>query len=247
MRTRHALLSIAMGMLAVPGLAQDKPAPYKPRLLEREVISSEAFLNHHPDMLNRKRAMEALDREQPEAAASYFLRAARYADKQSQAAYAEMLWSGHGVARDRPLAYAWMDLAAERGFRVFLIFRERYWAGLDEAERRRALEVGEEVYAQYGDAVAKPRLERILRRGKRQATGSRTGFVGALRILIPGPGGEIEIGGDQFYDKRYWEPERYWQWQQEIVEGMRPGRVLIGEPERAPDARAKPEQGQPRR
>src|SRR3546814_9279963 len=68
---------------------------------------------------------------------------------------AEMLWNGDGVERDRALAYAWMDLAAERGYAGFLGLRERYWSALDEAGRARALEAGQEVYAHYGDAAAR--------------------------------------------------------------------------------------------
>ena len=79
--------------------------------------------------------MDALKRGNPVRAAYYFKRSARYADKASQAAYAEMLWEGRGIERDRALAYVWMDLAAERDDSPLVSFRERYWAGLDEAER----------------------------------------------------------------------------------------------------------------
>ena len=212
-----------------PAMAEDPPKRWTPSAKQQEVMTSETFLSNHPDMLNRLRAMEALERGQPDQAAGYFRKAAHFADKQSQAAYAEMLWEGRGVPQDRPLAYAWMDLASERGFKVFLGFRERYWNALDEAERARAVAVGEEVYAEYGDAVAKPRMERVLRRAKRYMTGSRVGFVGAKRVIIPGPGGGIEIGGDQFYEKRFWEPRQYWHWQDEIVEGMRDGKVIVGD------------------
>ena len=70
------------------------------------MLSSETFLSDHPDMLNRKRAMEELERGKPERAAEYFERSAYYADKQSQAAYAEMLWEGRGMPQDKAAAYA---------------------------------------------------------------------------------------------------------------------------------------------
>jgi hypothetical protein len=89
-----------------------------------------------------------------------------------------------GTAPDPALAYAWADLAAERGYPEFLGVRERVWAPLDESQRQRALELGASLYAQYGDAVAKPRLERLLRSGLARKTGTHTGSrVGALAVV----------------------------------------------------------------
>lgn len=246
MAGRCCALGMALLLALLPALAAAqnktqaaKSGRWQPNAREQEVLSSEAFLSDHPDMLNRLRAMEALKRGDRVRAANYFRRAAHYADKQSQAGYAEMLWEGRGVPQDRAAAYAWMDLAAERGYTLFLVFRERYWNALDEIERTRALEVGKGIYAEYGDDVAKPRLEKILRRASRNITGSRTGSVGALTIIIPGPGDGTVIDGRTFYDKRFWEPARYWQWQKEIVEKAKEGRVIVGDLQRTPDATGK--------
>ena len=225
-----ATCALLMALQPTWTLAQDqKKENWQPNKREQEVLSSQAFLANHPDMMNRMRAMEEIERGDEVRAASYFRRAAHYADKQSQATYAEMLWEGRGVPQDRAAAYAWMDLAAERGYSLFLAFRERYWDELGEADRARAIEVGQEVYAQYGDDVAKPRLENIIRRASRNITGSRTGSVGFLKIVIPGPGGGITIDGKDFYDKRFWEPKRYWRWQAEVLEGVTEGRVIVGD------------------
>ena len=86
-----------------------------------------------------------------------------------------MARDGLGRAADAAEAYAWADLAAERGYREFLVLRERIWEGLDETQRGRALALGTQLYAEYGDAVAKPRLERLLRIGLAQKTGTRSG------------------------------------------------------------------------
>lgn len=235
----HKRMGLACLLLlaAAPAMADDKKAErWKPNLKEQEVLSSQAFLADHPDMLNRIRGMEELQRGDKQRAANYFRRAARYADKQSQAAYAEMLWEGNGIPQDRPAAYAWMDLAAERGYTLFLGFREKYWEALDEAERKRALEVGQAVYAEYGDDVAQPRMENILRRASRNVVGSRTGFVGAVQIILPGPGEGTVINGSDFYDTRFWEPRRYWRWQGQIVEGVKEGRVIVGDLKREHEA-----------
>ncbi len=60
-----------------------------------------------------------------------FLRAARYADKPSQAMIAQMLWNGDGVPVDRVMAYVWADLAAERGYPAFIATREKFWSELN--------------------------------------------------------------------------------------------------------------------
>ena len=230
---RMSALALASTLLVIApvgaGAQESKSKPGKLSQGQQEVLSSETFLSDHPDMLNRMRAMQELERGDAARAANYFKRAAHYADKQSQAGYAELLWKGHGVPQDRPAAYAWMDLASERGYTLFLGFRERYWNALSEQERLRALEVGETIYAEYGDAVAKPRMEKILKRALRKITGSRVGFVGGLTIIIPGPGGGTSINGSTYYNKRFWEPKQYWHWQEEVVEGARHGTVTVSD------------------
>lgn len=192
-----------------------------------------AFLSAHPDLHWRSEGVRAWREGERERALELFLRAARYGDKPAQAMVAEMYWLGEGVTRDRARAYAWMDLAAERVYRRFLVGREQYWAELDEAERERALAVAEEIYDDYGDAVAKPRLERVLIRARRSVTGSRTGFIGTLQVQVAGPGGTpIVIDGDRFYDPQYWEPERHWAWQDDVWQAPPRGRVTVGELER---------------
>lgn len=208
---------------------------------EQVVIQSEAFLTAHPDLNNRRKGMAAYEEGRYEDALTFFHRAARYADKPSQAMVGEMLWKGEGADRDPALAYAWMDLAAERGYPGFTVIRERFWTALDEAQRRDALSRGADVYADYGDAVSKPRIDRVLRRERRRATGSRTGFVGFLTVQIPGPGGVVQtIDGSRFYDQKYWVPEHYHAWQDAVWTQLPDGRVDIGDveplrPDETPD------------
>lgn len=122
----------ALLLLAAPVLAAQSRDPGAP-MMQQDVLISEAFLSSHPDLSNRLRGFHELQRGSPQRAAAYFRRASRYADKTSQAMYAEMLWTGNGVARDRAAAYAWMNLAAERGYTSLLAAREHYWASLNSA------------------------------------------------------------------------------------------------------------------
>lgn len=226
--------SIACG-LASPVCAQE--TSHKPDAL----VVSAGYLSYHPDARERLEGFQAMKAGLSDAAFSAFKRAAHYADKPSQAMLAYMLWNGIGVERNRPLAYAWMDLAAERYYPQFLIEREKYWAALTAAERKRAIEVGQPILAEFGDDAAKPRLARQLRRGARQRTGSRTGGPsGPVRIIVAG-GGDIlgnvnngnpssatTIDAADYYQDRYWKPKAYWAWQDEIWGKPRTGTVDVG-------------------
>lgn len=192
------------------------------------VVATSGFLEYHPDVRHRKSGLRHLKNDQPELAFSAFKRAARYADKGSQAMVAEMYWNGRGVTQDRASAYVWMDLAAERGYRDLLIFRERYWLNLSETERAQALEIGQQLYADFGDEVAKPRLASLLVRGKRHATGSRTGFIAFLSVVIVTDVGEIKLSGSRYYHDLYWKPETYFGWQDRIWDNVHRGRVQVG-------------------
>lgn len=204
-----------------------------------QITGSARFMSAHPDMRWRREGMEAYETGQYAFAAGYFRRAAQYADKPSQAMYAEMLWNGEGVEQDRELAYAWMDLAAERGYPPFLMQRENYWAALGPAERERAVHRGQEVYEEYGDAVAKPRKEEVLRRNTRRGvTGSRVGAVhGRLSISFPDGVGEPLYGGITtgamdgaiYYQDRYWKPRAYWAWQDRTWGLSRTGDATVGD------------------
>jgi uncharacterized protein len=235
-------VAVLLGMLATsPTLAQDS----RPGGVSHEdILNSSGFLAAHPDLRWRREGLWALEQGRGGEAFTFFQRAARYADKPSQAMLAEMLWTGRGVAVDRPLAYAWMDLAAERGYPSFLAPRERYWNELSDAERERAVQVGLPLMDEYGDAVAKPRLALLLKRERRNVTGSRTGFVGNLEIQVPGPGGMWQtISGDRFYDEELWEPEKYFAWQDRVWKDPPTGRVQILPMERVDNPDGEPEGG----
>lgn len=190
------------------------------------------FLESQPDLLHYRMGLEAYRDGDATAAMRHFLIAARYADKPSQALVAQMYWDGVGVARDRALAYAWMDLAAERGNARLLAQRERYWEALDEAQRTDALERGQRVYAQYGDDVAKRRIEFVLRRKKNQLAGSRTGYTGNATVLALVPGTSQNLASAEgtnpaevpplaamaaasFYHPTYWQPGRRYAWREQ--------------------------------
>lgn len=201
----------AMLMAGAPASAGDtRPGGAE----QRQVLLSEGFMAAHPDLRFRHEGVLALERGEPDHARELFRKAALHADKPSQAMLAELLWTGRGGPVDRPRGYAWMDIAAERGYPLFVAKREHYWSQLDAAGREAAVRVGAPLYDHYRDRVAKPRLERVLDRARRKATGSRVGSIGNMRIKIIGSNGrETIITGQNYYADAFWEPGAYWAWQ----------------------------------
>lgn len=243
-----AILATAPAMTLAANRATAQPAD-QPEKINADFVAS-GFLSSHPDVLYRQFGLDLLHRGQHERGINALLRAARYADKPSQAVIAEGYWQGQfGLPRDPSAAYAWMDLAAERGYPELLVLRERYWIALSENERSRALELGPSIYMQYGDDVARPKLAKVLQRGIREVTGSRTGFGGNLTIVGSLPGGgsgaptvmnettmvpSTLIPGSKFYAPALWQPRLYFQqqdkdWRDRLGPSLYPN-ITIGAP-----------------
>lgn len=204
----------------------DKSIPADPS--QDKALVTAGFLSGHPDLRFRLLGLEKREQDKQDQAFKFFQRASFYADKPSQAMVAEMLWTGTGIPQNKIEAYAWMDLAAERGYEGFVELRERYWAGLTELEREQAIQLGQDIYARYGDSAAQPRIATALRRERKNVTGSRTGFSNSLKILIPTPGGGELIDSSKFYDDRYWDPAKYQQWHDSIWMKPRVATVNVG-------------------
>lgn len=230
MRQLPAAILFALAVAAAPAFAQQDAAPPKEiGVDDKAIMTSQGFLSAHPDLGNRLQGLDSLESKNYKRALEDFRRASRYGDKPSQGVIAEMYWNGQGVEVDRATAYAWMDLAAERAYPVLLAKREQFWAQLTPEERERAVPIGAALYDEYGDAVAKPRLERVLVRERRRMTGSRTGAVGFLEIQIPTPGGMRSVDGSQYYHEKFWNPALYWRWQDYDWKKPGKGSVDVGE------------------
>lgn len=216
---------LALGLAAHPGLSQAQSTDQE----DRRITNTETFLASHPDLRYRLEGLDAYEKGRPEEALRQFTRAAKYADKPSQSMLGEMHWKGTGTAVNRPLGYAWMDLAAERGYPMMVAKREHYWTSMTEAERVQAIAVGEPIMAEYGDAAAQPRMALILKRAQRNVTGSRVGNVGNLEIQIPTAAGMRRVMGKDFYDDKFWKPEQYFEWHDKDWGRPGVGRVEVGE------------------
>lgn len=164
--------------------------------LMQSMMDIPTIADKHPDVLYRNVGVKAYKDGAKEEALRDFIKSASYADKLSQELVATMYWNGEGTPVDRPRAYAWMDLAADRGYRDMLVQRERYWSQLSEAERKQALDVGREVYATYSDDRGLERLQLKLSAVATQAIGSHAGFTGNGSTLLKSqsPNGNRPLG-----------------------------------------------------
>lgn len=245
-----ALLLVAPAATLATPATPAAPDPGMPQLdIDPLVLTTEAFLSAHPDIRWQREGMHSYERGEYAIALEQFQRAARHGDKLSQAMVASMYWDGVGVPRDREIGYAWMDVAAERMYPALLAMRENYWAELDVPDRRRALRRGQAVLAEYGDAAAKPRLEKAMKRGRRIATGTRLGADSSFTRIIPLTGAAAQshpfginlmmtaghvLTGDQYYADQYWSPAEYWKLHDRAWSAPDPeGRVKVGVPRSA--------------
>ncbi|MEI2457272.1 hypothetical protein [Lysobacter firmicutimachus] len=240
---RLLTLAIALGgafaapVLAAPddaSAAADAVGADSDRMQREQFDLRSRMAKTHPNELWRLYGSQAAARGAWDDAFRHFRRAARYADKYSQHRLSLMYWYGLGAPQDCSLAYAWADLAAERQYPQFAILREKMWQALGEAERERALREGGALYDEYGDRAAKPRFERALARSKREITGSRTGDVGQLQVMTPGPARLFEPGAidltAMYHDWRF-DSARYWA-AEDVV--WRDGNVEVGPAQTAP-------------
>lgn len=220
------ILKAGFGLIALLGCNHVYAQPAQ----NERLVNSEAFLGGHPDLRLRRDGLVSYRAHNFEVAMERFKKAARYADKPSQVMISQMFRKGEGVARDPARSYAWMDLAAERGYRFLLVQREKLWTELSSDQRRAALKLGREIYKEYGDEVAQPRLAAILRRTAHRVTGSRAGFVGTVNIYEYKYGSQLDFlaSGEEFYASQYWNPKEYWHWQNREWRRAGDGTVDVG-------------------
>jgi hypothetical protein len=189
---------------------------------------------NHPNELYRIYGAKFAANGQWRDAANSFRKASRYADKYSQHRLSMMYWHGVGVGRDRVEAYVWADLAAERGYPDFLAIREKMWAELTPEQQSQVADLGNRMYAEYGDPVAKRRFADALAHGKRKVTGSRTGFVGFLSMIGRGTGTSLAGDGarvnlEKLFDASRVDPEKYWEFEDHVWKTVT---VTVGDIER---------------
>lgn len=222
---RLCLLAFLLLTACLPAAGAETPPQEDGPLLNA------GFLDSHPDMMYRQWGVNALHRGEIDSAMENFRLAARYADKPAQGYLGEMYWFGVERPADKIMAFAWMDVAAERGYPLFVELRDQYWAALPFEQHDAARAQARQLALEYGDAVAKPRIAAMLTRGLKAMTGSRTGSMSNNVDIVYSDGGMTRtIKADRLYDKRYWDPDQYQKWLDETWMKIRRGTVEVGSP-----------------
>lgn len=182
----------------------------------------------HPDLEGEFAGMQYYAAGNYQKAMKSFLEGARFADKLSQMSIGLMYLNGEGVEKNPVTAFAWIAIAAERKYPKFLATRDAVWAMLDATQRGQAKALVEQLYPEYGDITAKPRLIKRMRWDMTHLTGSYLGTqIGPMASLTPaelfhdGPmpacgantiGGLPMTGCGNLADAEwYWNPTEYFQ------------------------------------
>ena len=188
-------------------------------LLAGDLAAREARVDSsvHYDQVFRWRAMEAHAEGNVASAIRNFERAAKYADKPSQFALGVIYMKGEGVPRDRALAFAWLDVAAERGYAEVVEQRDLLWEQLTDGERAAGEYLSTRLFRKYGDDKAKPRhrsktmaaLQHSLGKSKSVrddviVTDLQNCSAGIVDFTRGNPCSEREFFASRFDPERYW-------------------------------------------
>ena len=190
----------------------------------------------HPDLYGMTQGMLAYAHHHYAQAMKDFKYGALYADKLSQLSLGLMYMNGQGTAKDPVTAYAWLDLAAERGYPKFVATRDDLAKTLSADQLARAKRLRAKLAQRYGDAVAKHRMAVQLRQGMMNITGSHTGFdSGVIQLSAVRCGPQLIIGGravpqigcggmNDFRRKDNWQPKLYFaardrEWMAQVTVG----------------------------
>lgn len=108
--------------------ADDAPGPDAQMAQTLEAMKNASTWGH-PDLFGMTVGMRRYADHQYRTALHYFEIGARYADKLSQLSIGLMHLNGEGTPKNPVIAYAWFDLAAERGYPSFVATRDELKAG----------------------------------------------------------------------------------------------------------------------
>ncbi len=113
--------------------------------------------------------------ERFEEAFKYYHELAKFNDKFSQYRVGFMYANGRGVEKDMAKAYAWTYVASETRQKGFVNYHVQLRDGLTDSELARGKELAEEYFGDYGTFAVANQAKRLIRKQKRECTGSRVG------------------------------------------------------------------------
>lgn len=204
-------------------------------LLVIPAVQAQGTHDNAPGTRPHNEALNAYEQGRYGDAIRKFRESARWADKVSQYNLGVMYALGEGTKPDPATAWAWFELAAERGYPQMVKAAKGAWEALDEMGQARALSVLEELRPEYGDAVALERTKKFMDRERRDVTGSRVGFVGNMRVRTRTMPEGMDVDGKDFYAAERWDYESIVELEGRVFDNLASGRVEVGEMEKVED------------
>lgn len=198
--TRQVAKGFACSMIfyCCPLLAQEdvdssqSPSAQEPAEYASSVSGDEPVRQYEPASSARpgvtmfKKGVEAFKKKQYTFAREMYEVSASWAYKPAQYNLAVMYARGEGVPVDLPRAMAWMVLAAERGDKSYIVARSAINDALDAEQVAQANAIVRELMPKYADETALRKAKRRWKDVKLEATGSRLGATGGLKVGLPG-------------------------------------------------------------
>jgi TPR repeat protein len=156
----------------------------------RSVGSRKGFIgpeeSGRPGVYFFKKAVKAFENDQIAFAMDMYEAAASWGYKPAEYNLSVMYARGQGIPVNMPRAMAWIALAAERGDSHYVSARDAINIKLSSDQVAEANRILEELKPKFADATALRRANRRWRDVKLEATGSRLGFIGGLKVGAAG-------------------------------------------------------------
>jgi TPR repeat protein len=133
-----------------------------------------------------KRGVKAFENDQAAFAIDMYEASASWGYKPAQYNLSVMYARGQGVPVNMPRAMAWIALAAERGDSSYVSARDAINIKLSSEQVVEANRILEELKPKFSDATALRRAKHRWRDARLDATGSRLGYTGGLKVGAPG-------------------------------------------------------------
>jgi uncharacterized protein len=159
-------------------------------------------------------------------AKSKFKQAAYWADKLAQFNLGVMNYHGHGVRQNQARAWAWFELAAERGYPEMVEMARLVHEDLSETQRARGQRILEqELRPEYGDDARVEHVARHMERERRRVTGSRTGFVSGNLQIVDRSG--RNRSGDDYFRPEAWDFHQVIELETRVFQALASGKVTL--------------------
>lgn len=199
-----------LGLLlcAIPGtaFAQGATAQFNTDTVQSLRVMDKTYTEGHPDIINEFIGMHRYAAGDYTGAMKSFLVAASYADKPSQLSIGLMYLNGQGVQKDPVTAWAWLSIAAERGYPRFVSTRDDLWQQLSSGQRQQAKATEQQLYAQYGDPVAQPHMLQALQQSEANMGAGNAGANASMEKFCAQ---NKAAACADLYAKWFWDPKEY--------------------------------------